>query len=245
MLFLRKLKRSVLKRAYRLLHGTDFFVCGYLGPRFLVDTLNSVGREIATGTYDRDQLTRMLAACRRLQPAVFLDIGANSGLYTCVLLTGGVVPRAVAFEPDRRNAAHLRANLMINALAPRVDVREEAAGRGPGRVRLVPGPDANTGSSRLVGDLTDSDLPDGDGYDVELVRVEDVVDLTDGCIAAKIDVEGHELETLAGMARLLGRNRGVIQIETWDAVAEVETVMAGHGWHRVAAFPPDLVFEKD
>ena len=240
MLFLRKLKRSVLKRAHRLRHGPNFFVGDYLGPRFLVNTTNSIGREIATGTYDRDQLVRLLAACRRLKPDLFLDIGANSGLYTCVLLAQGVVPRAVAFEPDRRNAVHLRANLMINDLAARVDVREQAAGSLSGRLRLVPGPEANTGCSRLVG----AGAPDH-GYDVELVRVEDVVDTADGCIAAKIDVEGHELETLAGMPRLLARSRGVIQIETWDAAADVEAVMAGHGWRRVAAFPPDLVFEKD
>jgi FkbM family methyltransferase len=239
MRFLRKLKRSVLKRIVRLVWGDRFFLTRYLGARFLVRGSDQVGREIATGTYDPDRFKYLIAACRRLKPDLFVDVGANCGLYTCVLLSHGVVPRAVAFEPDRRNAALLRTNLLINNLLERVTVREQAAGRGPGRLRLVPGPESNTGSSRLVAGAEAEE-----GYEVEVVRLDDALDWAGGCIAAKIDVEWHELETLAGMTRLLDQSHGLVQIESWDQTAEVEAVMMGHGWRRTAAFPPDLIFEK-
>jgi hypothetical protein len=150
MQFRHKMQRSFWKRVNRIRHGDVFFITDYLGARFLVRNSNIIGQHIATGVCDLYQLTALIAACERLKPSVFLDIGANSGLYSCILLRKSLVPRAILFEPDRRNAAHLRANLFLNDIADCAEVREQAAGSASGRLRLVPGPEANTGSSYLA-----------------------------------------------------------------------------------------------
>lgn len=235
--FRRKLRRSLWKRLDRLVHGDRYFMADYLGARFMVRATNVIGREISAGTYDLDQLDHMIAACARLRPTVFLDIGANAGLYTCILLKRGLVPRAVAFEPDRRNAVHLRANLLVNDLTDRVDLREIALGDSPGRLRLVPGPESNTGASRLA-------AAGDDGYEVEVARFDDLLSLAGETLALKLDVEFHEPEALAGMPGLLHDNRGIAQIESWDHRDTVIATMQGHGWHLTAEFGPDLVFEK-
>jgi FkbM family methyltransferase len=238
MQFRHKMQRSFWKRANRLRYGDAFFLTDYLGARFLVRNSNIIGQHIASGVCDIYQLVALIADCERLKPSVFLDIGANSGLYACILLRKNLVPRAVLFEPDRRNAAHLRANLFLNDLDARADLREQAAGSAPGRLRLVPGPEANTGSSYLAA------AGEAAGYEVEVARIDDVVALSGVTFAAKIDVEGHELETLAGMARTLSENRGVIQIETWDKRDAVIAALAAHGYRLTGEVPPDLRFEK-
>src|SRR5882672_8546968 len=47
-----------------------------------------------------------------LKPTTFIDIGANAGLYSCIAVTAGGIPKAIAFEPDHRNSAMMQANLM-------------------------------------------------------------------------------------------------------------------------------------
>jgi hypothetical protein len=42
-----------------------------------------------------------MSSAAAIKPDVFIDVGANLGLYTCVLLKNRLVPRAILFEPDR------------------------------------------------------------------------------------------------------------------------------------------------
>ena len=61
------------------------------------------------------------------------------------------MPRAILFEPDRRNRVHLQANLLINGLLDAdVQIHAVALGAEPGRLRLVPGPERDIGLSQIV-----------------------------------------------------------------------------------------------
>jgi hypothetical protein len=58
-----------------------------------------------------------------------------------------------------------------------------------------------------------------------------------GVAAAKIDVEGAELEVLAGAERLLDRCRPALVVEVSDETEpEVRRILAGHGYADVT--PP-------
>lgn len=233
-----RLMRSLRKRYIRLAYGEDYFITSYFGARFLVHWQDMVAREIALQNFEAPQLRYMIDACGKLRPDLFIDIGANGGLYSCVLLRRKLVPRAILFEPDRRNFAHLQANVLINDLVAMADCREAAVGAEPGRLRLVPGGESNTGTSKISTGGAQG------GYEVEAVRVDDAVDLSGRCIAVKIDIEGFELQALAGMRRTLQENRGVVQIETTTTRAEVVAFMTEHGFRQTANFYTDLVFEK-
>ena len=237
--FLPRLKRSLRKRYIRLVHGDEYFVTGYFDARFLVHRRDMVAREIALKNFENVQLEHFMKACARRQPQIFIDIGANGGLYSCILLKRGLVPQAVLFEPDRRNLTLLRANLLINDLLERADCREVAVGDTAGHFRFVPGPDSNTGLSRVaeVGEVAT-------GYEVEVVRLDDVVALNGETIAVKMDIEGYELQALGGMARTLRENRGIVQVETTTTRAKVIEFMREHGYDQTADLYTDLVFEK-
>jgi FkbM family methyltransferase len=175
-----------------------------------------------------------------LKPDAFIDIGANLGLYTCVLMKKRLAPRAILFEPDRRNRVHLRANLMINGLldAP-IEINEVALGEATGKFRLVPGPERDIGLSQIV-----EDAKDGPGYDVPIVRLDDVVVLKGKTLAIKIDIERYERKALAGMARTLRDNRGIVQIEVLEARDETIGLMRDAGYTLAWEIPPNLVFSK-
>jgi FkbM family methyltransferase len=234
--FWRRQHRSVRKRIVRLLHGDRQFISRYLGADFLVRLDNVIGREIGFRSFERDRIENFIALCKTAAPDLLLDIGANCGVYTCILLRMNLIPRAVAFEPDRENASLLRENLALNSLVERVDLYEAAAGRTAGHATLVPGPPDNTGQSRIT--------PDTGGYSVEVLVPDDVLPITGKTLAIKIDVEGFEREALAGMTRLLRENRGIVQIETYDHEPEVMAAITAAGYVLVTDMRPDFVFAK-
>jgi FkbM family methyltransferase len=220
--------------------------CRYFGAEFVVNLEDVIGHEIAINRFEWRELKIMLDACQRLKPEIFFDVGANLGLYSCVLAKNNAVPRIVAFEPDRANHQRMMLNLQINGLRERVELHEQAVGAAAGRASLVPSGASNRGMSHLVtGEESDGFAVEG-GYSVEVVKLDDMFRLNDTTIAGKIDVEGFELEVLMGAAQLLTRNKGFIQIEgRFDRVAGVITeLMATFGWRFVERYGIDLRFEK-
>jgi len=79
---------------------------------------------------------------------------------------------------------------------------------------------------------------------VEIVRLDDLAALSGLTLAIKIDIERYERKALAGMARTLRDNRGVVQIEVLEARAETVAMMADLGYGLAYEIPPNLVFQK-
>jgi hypothetical protein len=71
------------------------------------------------------------------------------------------------------------------------------------------------------------------------------VALAEKTLAIKIDVERYERKVLAGMARTLRDNRGIVQIEVLEAREETIGLMAAAGFKLADDFGPNLVFRKD
>ena len=149
----------------------------------------------------------VLSAAGRLPPdAVFVDVGEHIGTHTIYALRTGRFARAIAFEPEPRNARLLAMNLDANELSQAVVVVRKAAGAAPGTALLHLHP-RNTGAHAL-------DVPpsyDGrDSLEVPVVRVDDVLEQLavplDKIGLAWVDVEGYEPQTLAGLAKLIARS---------------------------------------
>jgi FkbM family methyltransferase len=236
-----KIRRRFYSPYNKLVHRGRYFICGYFGAQFLVRSANVGGLEISAKIAEHDELKNFLRSAAAIKPDVFIDIGANLGLYTCILMKRRLVPRAILFEPDRRNRVHLGANLLINGLLDaNLEIHPLALGAEPGRFRLVPGPERDIGLSQIV-----ETAVEGQGYEVEVVRFDDFVTLTGRTLAIKIDVERYERKVLAGMARTLRDNRGIVQIEVLEARDETVRLMAAAGFKLAQDFGPNLVFRKE
>ena len=144
-------------------------------------------------------LTRWIA--KRLRPGdTFIDVGAHIGYYT--LLAASLVAatgRVVAVEPSPSIFRALQKNLSRNRVKNVRAVRVAASDRA-GVLKIFRGPSSNLGATTLVEEL---------GFDIE-----DHVDAQPLSVALrpeemrnvrlmKIDVEGAELEVLAGLLPLL------------------------------------------
>jgi FkbM family methyltransferase len=240
-----KIRRRFYSPYNKLVHRGRYFICRYFGAQFLVRSANVGGLEISAKIAEHDELKNFLRSAAAIKPDVFIDIGANLGLYTCILMKRRLVPRAILFEPDRRNRVHLGANLLINGLlGAEVEIHPVALGAEPGRFRLVPGPERDIGLSQIA-ETAPAGQGQEQGYEVEVVRFDDFVALTGRTLAIKIDVERYERKVLAGMARTLRDNRGIVQIEVLEARDETLGLMAIAGFKLAQDFGPNLVFRKD
>jgi FkbM family methyltransferase len=244
--FLPRLKSRIKQRIVNLRHryrlsrdGREIFDhCRFFGADFMVRLDDHIGYEMAIGIFEWVQLDRLIRTCERIKPDVFLDIGAHTGLYTCVMGRRGLAPRLIAFEPDRRTLVNLKANLLINDLLARTELHEAAVGAERGTAMFVQGGDDNRGQSRI-----EEGHPDA--YAVPVVAIDDVVQIEGKTLAIKMDVEGFEMETLAGGERLFRENGGYAQIEAYDGRdAVVIPRMAELGWRLADRLDIDFLFEK-
>jgi FkbM family methyltransferase len=244
--FLDKLRTSTLKRRLRLARWVARIsgrskapvTCRYFGADFAIIPGEAIGEEIAIQRYEWWALTMMMKACRRCRPDVFIDVGANIGLYTCVVGRARAARRLLAFEPDGRNFARLSENIARNGLANVVDARPVAVGASEGTAALITGTPENSGLTKV------GDADDPHATSIDVICLDHELDIRNGNICIKIDVEGYELEVLAGARDLFRSNGGYAQIECHgDAqAAEISKIMNSHGWQFIDRHDLNLLF---
>jgi FkbM family methyltransferase len=139
----------------------------------------------------------------------FLDIGAHVGYYAAYLAP--LVRRVYAFEPDPRNFDGLAANLPSNALHV---VAAVSAAEGP----------VHLDQTKASGEVADS------GIQVEAITIDGLVARTPDInpLLMKLDIEGHEMAAIAGMADTVARFQPLLLIEF--AQSDVNTPQALVAW---------------
>lgn len=226
---------ALRKRALRLLRGR-YFVVSRRGARYLVDINNYIDRQIeAYGGYENDRVDRFLDEMARLNCAMFVDIGANLGVYTVAVAARFPKMDIVAFEPDTINFAQLYANLFLNKMADRVNVHSVALSNKAGITHFHRYDDENRGRSAV--------RPDGELI-IQIMTLDSLLVVSGQRVALKVDVEGHEVEVLMGARSLLSNNKCLLQVECFD-VSRIEPLLTELGYALKWQVGDDYVFESD
>ncbi len=162
-------------------------------PTFVTMLANATSRGLEPGTGD--------VLRRLIQPGmVVADVGANIGLLTLVMAWAtGPSGRVIAFEPEAVPRSNLEKMKHLNGLSW-VEVRDQAVGESAGRLTFH--------VSDIIGHSSLYALPDAEEartVEVEVVRLDDVAPAK-RLDVVKIDVEGAELDVLAGMKGVIAKN---------------------------------------
>lgn len=135
----------------------------------------------------------------KLQPDdIVYDIGANIGLYTCLIESSITDSRVFAFEPHPATAARLEENIALNGLD--AVVYQYALSNTRGEAELLPdngglGSGEHTLVSKSTNDTINVRTTLGDNLiDEEKLPKPNVL---------KIDVEGQELDAIRGLKQTL------------------------------------------
>ena len=175
------------------------------GAFVYLETDQYVGRALDRyGEYSEGEVTLF---AQLIQPGwTVLEVGANMGAHTVPLAKlVGPTGRVLAFEPQRVMFHLLCANAALNNLA-QIHAQLVAAGRAPGTVQI---PFLDPAVLQNFGSLSHTQWGRGDA----IPRITlDSLDLP-ACHFMKIDVEGMELDVIAGAERTLSRYRPSLYVE--------------------------------
>jgi FkbM family methyltransferase len=198
---------------------------GEPGLKFLLNTKEFIGWKVFfTGESERETN----AALRRLvKPGhIVLEAGANNGSETVLLgRLVGSAGKVYAFEPVPHLVKRLRMNLVLNDIEDRVEVCELALGETESVVKffLTPKSAVNQGMSskwrfaeaREEIEVRQTTLDQWSAH-VNLPRLDFL----------KMDIQGSELELLAGGQETINRCRPLI-------FTEADSTAQGDGQHTV------------
>lgn len=126
-------------------------------------------------------------------PFVFLDIGANQGLYSLVAAQNSHVIGVYAFEPITASANRLRENVYINNQKSLVEIIEAAVSSNDGSQTMTAN-EMHTGQARIIPQFDNH----SNSHDQQIVSslsgdtLSSMIKPTNASIYVKIDVEGHE-----------------------------------------------------
>lgn len=237
--------RKLIYRNYR--RRNRFRHYDRLGLRLLLNYANYVDRQlIIHEPYEAAQLRHLLREAARQHRDLFIDVGANLGLYAMLMARSARFGDILAFEPDPRNYRQLVTNLALNGLA--ADIRLFACGLSDrdGTANLLQAHARSTGMSRLG-----ATAPAGTRREhyrqiqVPVIRFDGHFTCSGRRVMIKIDVEGHEARVIAGMRRLLEDNDCLIQVEVFDAgVWQVDARLAELGYRNYASFGHDRLYRR-
>ena len=189
----------------------------YYGLRLRVYLGNDVSRQLFVGA--TNEPNEMALVNRMLAPGmVFIDAGANEGMYTLLASRrAGNEGRVYAFEPSAREFERLQANVALNRLE-NVRCVQAALAESKGEAELKVADEVHAGHNTLgslvhqgVQELRRETVPlttvDAFAEEEKLSRVDMI----------KIDTEGAELRVLQGAARVLRDFRPVLLFEASEA----------------------------
>lgn len=148
--------------------------------------------------------------------STFLDVGANSGIYTLLAAASNDDIAVHAFEPVPAVFARLRHNVGLNRF-PSVKLHQVAVSDASGRAQIhVPRGAVPLESSLLAGFRRDTEP-----VEVEVTSIDDFVEVMElkRVDLMKIDTEGTAHRVIAGARRTLERDAPVLVCEVLHNVA--------------------------
>ena len=190
------------------------------------------GRKIRLESHRGEPELAMLAQLLPNREGMAIDVGCNRGLYSYVL--SGLCSRVLAFEPNPQLAGFARSKLPAN-----VDLRTVALASAKGTAVLRVPIGRRGREDHLKATIAAASSDDEARTVTVEVSTLDSFETSDVRLI-KIDVEGTELDVLAGGAGTVARDRPVLIVELLvgnhgDAMGAIDTICGTYGYDAFVA----------
>lgn len=228
----RKLKAAALSP---LMARGDGPVRSAYGVLMVPNWQDTTFRYCIFGTYGRDLADLLLGYG---EDFVFVDIGANQGLYSLIAAQNPLCRKIIAFEPVPTTHARLAANVALNGGAPRTALHLLAISDSAGEVTINVSAD-HTGTATLAGR---EGAPAAGGVMIETIDAPLLDPLLAGDLPmfVKIDVEGLEAVVIAELAKTasFARVQAIFYEvdDRWASAGEIEALLRAAGFTRFAKY---------
>ena len=195
--------------------GSDVEV-SFRGCDFIVQNMDvTLLPSIMDESYEEYELDWITSFFPKDKSYLFIDIGANVGLYT-ILVASQTKFHCVAIEPDPRNLSKLHQNISRNGLGEKVSVFPVAVGQDSNDLKK-----RQFAISKFGGTSRFSTLDESDDYyelvNVKVVSLESILNNSEYWmfeqVVIKIDVEGFEPEVISSGMQVIQTLRPFMLVE--------------------------------
>jgi len=215
LIFLKKIYKSIIYKFY-ILTGKEKFLIKPQNINLLIYIRDPIDREIFFNlSYEKEQISTLVKFAKENKPDYFLDIGSNCGYYALFIAKTFPNTHVVAFEPIKKTYDKLIKNIQLNNFSNQIQTFNFGLSDSNNQVRmrsLIKKGFVQSGGFTVHDQnrelkknetLLTADLKIGD----------EVIKYINKKLLIKIDVEGHELNTLKGLNSLIKNNKIYMQIE--------------------------------
>lgn len=215
--------------------------------KFYIDTIygrftrSAKKRLDLTYDYEHAGITGFKEIAQLIGASRFFDIGANIGVYSVYLSSVPSISAIHSFEPSPESFAVLNENIGLQQNPGLYHTHQLALSSSAGHARFAMF-GAMAGNNAIMASMQQSKTP-SEVVEVEAARLDSLFDSSNETFAAKIDVEGHELDVLSGAEAYLKSNTGILQIESFSTKALlIREAMSDLGYQQIFRMKEDYYF---
>lgn len=157
------------------------------------------------------------------QNATILDIGANVGSHTIYWALERFANKIYSFEPFKQTFDILSKNIELNNLKSKVVLSDKGLSNQICKAKVKTFTPFNVGGTSFAKDKKG----DFEFVPLDILKIPEKIDLI------KIDVEGHEIETLEGAKETIYKSKPVIVIESFNKKEKVDEILFSMGYELV------------
>jgi FkbM family methyltransferase len=168
--------------------------------------------------YEERQINFLAEWIEKNQPNIFIDIGANFGVYSLRISKLFQTLKVIAFEPVLTTFNKLKMNIKINNLEKRIKTYNVGLSSTNGLKKMI----ALKRRNYIQSGGFSFNIPRKKFTDEDIIQYhkstkgDGVLKFKKKKIVIKIDVEGYENKVLLGIKNLLKNNKILLQIEIFD-----------------------------
>ena len=214
--FIKKIYSRILNI---ILNSREEFIVSFKNIRLFINIKDPIDKIIFyRNEYEEKQIKFLYGWIKKNKPNIFIDIGANCGVYSLRISRLFQILKVIAFEPVLTTFNKLKMNIKINNLGKRIKTYNVGLSNTNGLKKMVALKRRNYIQSGGFSfnipkrKLTDEEITQ---YN-KTIKGDEVLKFKKKKIVVKIDVEGYENKVLLGIKNLLKNNKILLQIEIFD-----------------------------
>ncbi len=214
---IKRLYPSFIKRLFKFFSKSkiqfSFFDLNLVG-----DINEPMDKEIYLfGEYENEQLEYLIKKIKESNFEYFIDIGANSGVYSLIINKKFKNIKVKSFEPVKKSINKFLLNLKLNPKLKNITIYKFGLSNRNANLLMKSQVRDNYIQTGGFGVTTKNDKLQNFHTEKALFKIGDkILNIKNKNIVLKIDTEGHEEFVLKGLKKLLKKNKILLQIEIYD-----------------------------